>query len=187
MLEQVCRQTAAWKRQGLETVPVSVNISASWFTHRALIDRIDQLLRHSPAAAIEPRARSDQSLLVRDVEKCIERMHELRDRGIAISLDDFGTGYSSLSYLKVMPLDEVEAGPLIRDRNCEARAGSCAGHVIITLAQQLNLSVVAEGVETEDQASVLAAMGCHIHQGYLCWQAYAGHRLRGTDAGRERR
>jgi EAL domain-containing protein (putative c-di-GMP-specific phosphodiesterase class I) len=91
----------------------------------------------------------------------------LRERGIAISLDDFGTGYSSLSYLKVMPLDELKLDrSFVTDIGEPGRDQALAAS-IVELAQKLDLSVVAEGVETETQASVLANMGCHIHQGYL--------------------
>ncbi|MEO8313466.1 MAG: EAL domain-containing protein [Pseudomonadota bacterium] len=167
MLEQACRQIASWKRSGLEAVPVSVNISASWFTHRSLLDRIDSLLRRYQLPSDMLVLEVTESLLMRDVDKCIERMRELRQRGIAISLDDFGTGYSSLSYLKVLPLDELKLDrSFVTDIGTSERDQALAVSVI-QLAQRLNLTVVAEGVETETQAAVLAEMGCHIHQGYL--------------------
>lgn len=167
MLEQACRQIAAWRRAGLETVPVSVNISASWFTHRSLVDHIDSLLRRYQLPAGMLVFEVTESLLVRDVEKCTERMRELRQRGIAISLDDFGTGYSSLSYLKMLPLDEIKLDrSFVTDIGTSARDQALAVSVV-QLAQRLDLKVVAEGVETETQAAVLAEMGCHIHQGYL--------------------
>ena len=88
-------------------------------------------------------------------------------RGIGISLDDFGTGYSSLSYLKVMPLDELKLDrSFVTDIGNSARDQALVASVV-QLAQRLELRVVAEGVETETQAAVLAEMGCHVHQGYL--------------------
>ncbi len=167
MLEQVCRLMANWQRMGLATVPVSVNISAGWFNGRSLADWIDQLLQRYQ---LEPGCimlEVTESLLVRDIDVCIERMRELRDRGIAISLDDFGTGYSSLSYLKVMPLDELKLDrSFVTDIGMERRDEALAASVV-SLAKTLDLTVVAEGVETPAQAAVLSAMGCHIHQGYL--------------------
>jgi diguanylate cyclase (GGDEF)-like protein/PAS domain S-box-containing protein len=167
MLEQACRQIASWKRAGLLSVPISVNISASWFTHRSLVEHIDSLLRRYQVGPGMLVLEVTESLLVRDVEKCTERMRELRQRGIGISLDDFGTGYSSLSYLKVMPLDELKLDrSFVTDIGNSGRDQALAASVV-QLARHLDLAVVAEGVETEMQASVLAQMGCHIHQGYL--------------------
>jgi diguanylate cyclase (GGDEF)-like protein len=167
MLEQACRQMASWRRSGLESVPVSVNISAMWFTHRSLVEHIDNLLRRyhlDPGMLV---LEVTESVLVRDMEKCIARMRDLRQRGIGVSLDDFGTGYSSLSYLKVMPLDELKLDrSFVTDIGASGRDQALAASVV-QLAQRLELSVVAEGVETEAQAAVLAEMGCHIHQGYL--------------------
>jgi diguanylate cyclase (GGDEF)-like protein/PAS domain S-box-containing protein len=108
MLDQVCRISATWTREGLTPVPIAVNISASWFTNRGLVERIDQLLQSYQLPPQSLVLEVTESLLVRDMDKCIARMRELRQLGVAISLDDFGTGYSSLSYLKVMPLDELK-------------------------------------------------------------------------------
>jgi EAL domain-containing protein (putative c-di-GMP-specific phosphodiesterase class I) len=167
MLEQACRQVATWTQEGLEPVPVSVNISASWFTHGSFVDCIDGLLRRYQVEAGMLVLEVTESLLVRDVEKCTERMRELRARGISISLDDFGTGYSSLSYLKVMPLDEIKLDrSFVTDIGNSGRDQALVA-AVVQLARNLDLRVVAEGVETEVQASVLANMGCHVHQGYL--------------------
>lgn len=167
MLEQVCRLSATWKRSGLEPVPVSVNVPASSFSSCTLVERIDQLLR---AYQVSPRSlvlEVTESLLVREVDKCIARMHELRQRGIGIALDDFGTGYSSLSYLKVLPLDELKLDrSFVTDIGVAGRNQALIA-AVIALAQTLDLTVVAEGVETRSQATVLASMGCRIHQGYL--------------------
>ena len=167
MLEQACRQISSWSRAGLESVPISVNISASWFTHRSLVEHIDNLLRRYQMDPGMLVLEVTESMLVRDVDKCTERMRELRQRGIAISLDVFGTGHSSLSYLKVMPLDELKLDrSFVTDIGNSDRDHAVAASVV-QLAQNLDLTVVAEGVETEAQALVLARMGCHIHQGYL--------------------
>jgi len=167
MLEQVCRLCASWRSRGLEPVPVSVNIPASSFISRGLVEHIDQLLQ---AYRLPPRSlvlEVTESLLVRDMEHCIARMHELRGRGIALSLDDFGTGYSSLSYLKMMPLDELKLDrSFVTDIGVAGRNQALIA-ALIALAQTLDLSVVAEGVETPAQAKVLSAMGCRTHQGYL--------------------
>jgi sensor c-di-GMP phosphodiesterase-like protein len=94
-------------------------------------------------------------------------MTELKSHGLRFSLDDFGTGYSSLAYLKRLPLDELKIDRAFgRDILVDATSGAIA-QTIISLGRAMGLSVVAEGVETEEQRSFLAALGCHAFQGYL--------------------
>lgn len=175
MLEQACRQHSAWREAALQPVPVSVNVSAAWFTSQALMDRVDQLLREYSLPRGSLVLEVTESLLVRDMDACIARMRELQRRGVCISLDDFGTGYSSLGYLKTMPLDELKLdrsfvtgiGTTGRDRALVAS--------VVQLARTLDIAVVAEGVETELQAQVLTAMGCRFHQGFLYGRPVAAY------------
>jgi diguanylate cyclase (GGDEF)-like protein/PAS domain S-box-containing protein len=167
MLEQACRQCAAWEAEGRVQVPIAVNVSASWLAGRGLIEHIKLLLQRYQLEPSSIVLEVTESLLARDIGNCIESMRELRQLGVAISLDDFGTGYSSLSYLKVMPLDELKLDrAFVTDIGNSKRDQSLAAS-IITLAKRLELGVVAEGVETKAQAEILAAMGCHVQQGYL--------------------
>jgi diguanylate cyclase (GGDEF)-like protein/PAS domain S-box-containing protein len=167
VLEQACRQCAAWEAEGRVPVPVAVNVSASWLAGRGLIDHIRQLLQRYQLEPSSIVLEVTESLLARDIGNCIESMRELRQLGVAISLDDFGTGYSSLSYLKVMPLDELKLDrAFVTDIGNSKRDQSLAAS-IITLAKRLELNVVAEGVETKAQAQILAAMGCYVQQGFL--------------------
>ena len=167
MLEQVCRQILAWKGAGLVPVPVSVNISASWFNHRSLVERVDALLEKFQLPGESLVFEVTESVLVRDVDACIARMRALRQRGIAISLDDFGTGYSSLSYLKMLPLDELKLDRSFVTDIGNARRDLALAASIVTLAGTLGLGVIAEGVETDLQAEALNSVGCQVHQGYL--------------------
>lgn len=167
MLEQTCRLVAGWNAAGLRPVPISVNISAAHFMSQDLLSTLDELLlrmRLDPSALV---LEVTESLLVRDMEKCIERMHALRSRGICLSLDDFGTGYSSLSYLKAMPLDELKLDSSFVTGIATPGRDRALAAAIVSLARQLDLRVVAEGVEDSRQSSALLAMGCHVHQGYL--------------------
>lgn len=167
MLEQACRQCATWVADGIDPVPLSVNIPASWLARRSLVDHVRELLERYELAPSCIVLEVTESLLARDIDNCIENMRELQRLGVAISLDDFGTGYSSLSYLRTMPLDELKLDrAFVTDIGRSVRDQSLAAS-IVTLAKRLELSVVAEGVETQAQAETLAAMGCHVHQGFL--------------------
>lgn len=107
-----------------------------------------------------------ESLLVDDMEETIAKMNALKARGVGFSLDDFGTGYSSLSYLKHLPLDQLK---IDRSFVCDILVDSndaAIAHSIIALGQSLGLSVMAEGVETEEQRDLLAGQGCQAFQGF---------------------
>ncbi|MDT7833836.1 EAL domain-containing protein [Aquabacterium sp. OR-4] len=167
VLDHACRQLAAWRAAGLALVPLAVNLAATSFADATLADRLSALLqRHGlPPASLVLEV--TESLLMREPEATAGRMAALRARGFALSLDDFGTGYSSLSYLKRFPLDELKI-----DRSFvvdAARGGrdSALAKAIIGLGRDLGLRVVAEGVETAEQAAFLRRHGCLVHQGYL--------------------
>jgi len=108
-----------------------------------------------------------ESLLLDDVEGTIATMNALRETGIMFSLDDFGTGYSSLQYLKRLPLDQLKIDQsFIRDLAVD-NSDKTIVRTIIAMAQNLNLDVIAEGVETEDQRQFILDSGCIHYQGYL--------------------
>ena len=108
-----------------------------------------------------------ESLFADDVVGIIEKMEALKSLGVSFSLDDFGTGFSSLAYLKRLPLDQLKIDKtFVRDVLIDPSDAAIA-KTIIALAKSLGLSVVAEGVETEDQRGFLSAAGCGIYQGYL--------------------
>jgi EAL domain-containing protein (putative c-di-GMP-specific phosphodiesterase class I) len=108
-----------------------------------------------------------ESMLVSNIEIVIEKMLMLKAKGVGFSLDDFGTGFSSLSYLKRMPLNQLKIDQsFVRDVLTDSNDASIV-KTIITLAESLNLNVIAEGVETAAQREFLANAGCHAYQGYL--------------------
>ncbi len=167
VLAEACRQLAAWRQAGLPALTLAVNLSAPSFADPALDERLAALLaRHglAPGCLV---LEVTESLLMREPEATAARLAALRARGFALSLDDFGTGYSSLSYLKRFPIDELKI-----DRSFvidAARGGrdSALAKAIIALGRDLGLRVVAEGVETAEQAAFLRRHGCLWHQGWL--------------------
>jgi EAL domain-containing protein (putative c-di-GMP-specific phosphodiesterase class I) len=131
---------------------------------------VDQVLGTLERTAANPRRLKlelTESLLVENVKDIIEKMSALKSKGVGFSLDDFGTGYSSLSYLKRLPLDQLKIDrSFVRDILLDISSGAIA-QAVISLGRAMGLSVIAEGVETEEQRDFLARLGCHAYQGYL--------------------
>ena len=120
----------------------------------------------SESSSAEPEL--TESMLLDDVEDIIAKMTKLKSHGLRFSLDDFGTGYSSLSYLKRLPLEQLKIDrAFVQDLLVDA-GGQAIAQAIVSLSKAMGLSVIAEGVETEEQRKFLADLGCHSYQGYLC-------------------
>jgi diguanylate cyclase (GGDEF)-like protein/PAS domain S-box-containing protein len=168
VLEAASAQVAAWAhRTETANITIAVNISARQFRQA---DFVKQLLATLDRTGVSPgslKLELTESMLLVDIEDVIAKMTELRSHGLRLSLDDFGTGYSSLSYLKRLPLAELKIDrAFVRDILADATSGAIA-QTIISLGRALGLSVIAEGVETEEQRDCLAGLGCHSFQGYL--------------------
>ena len=168
VLEEACRQIATWsQREGTPPVMVAVNISARQFRQPDFVDRVLDALERSGANPENLTLELTESMLVENLEDVIGKMTALKMLGVHFALDDFGTGYSSLSYLKRLPLDQLKIDrSFVQDILEDATSGAIA-QTIVSLSRAMNLSVVAEGVETEEQLSYLQELGCHIFQGYL--------------------
>jgi len=165
ILETVCKRLKEWQRAGLPIVKLAVNISAKQF--RPTLPRLvaEILARHKlDASYLELEI--TESMIMKNVEGVIAMMGDFQKLGVDLSLDDFGTGYSSLSYLKRFPIDKLKIDQsfvrgIIQDGNDQAIA-----RAIISLAKNLGLRVIAEGVETQDQLAFLRSAGCEEIQGY---------------------
>ena len=168
VLETVCRQIAAWStRPELAQLSLALNVSARQFHNANFIFHVISALEDTGAAPQRLKLELTESLLLDDVEDVIAKMNMLKELGTGFSLDDFGTGYSSLSYLKRLPLDQLKIDQsFVRDVLTDANDASIA-RTIVVLAQNLGLSVIAEGVETEGQRDFLIDNGCQAFQGYL--------------------
>ena len=171
VLETACLQLLDWAaRPETAHLTLAVNVSARQFRHPDFVVQLLQVLDRTGANPHKLKLEITESLLLNDVEGIIVKMGELKTRGIGFSLDDFGTGYSSLSYLKRLPLDQLKIDQsFVRDVFTDANDAAIV-RTIVALAQSLGLSVIAEGVETQEQRDFLAAQGCHTYQGYLFGQ-----------------
>lgn len=167
VLAEACRQIAAWQAAGAAVLPVAVNISARQLQTGNLEDRLGELCA---SHGIEPRLLEmelTESSVMANPEYAAGLCRRLRERGVRIAMDDFGTGYSSLAYLLRLPIDTLKI-----DRSFVMnvdRGGSEAQIVrtILALAASLSLEIVAEGIETREQAAFLRACGCPLGQGYF--------------------
>jgi EAL domain-containing protein (putative c-di-GMP-specific phosphodiesterase class I) len=168
MLRQACVQLKDWAQiEATQHLTLAVNVSARQFREHDFVSLVSDALKSTQANPARLKLELTESLLLNDVQDVVAKMHELKRLGVGFSLDDFGTGYSSLSYLKSLPLDQLKIDKsFVRDVLIDPSDAAIAIS-ILTLAHALNLSVVAEGVETEGQLQFLLRNGCREFQGYL--------------------
>lgn len=167
VLDTACRQNKAWQNAGFAPVRVAVNISSPHFRQERLLEAASLALNNSQLDASYLEIEVTESLLMQNIESTIAVLEKLKSMGVKLSIDDFGTGYSSLNYLQRFPIDALKI-----DRSFVKDLGNTPDdaaitRAIIAMADSLNLSVVAEGVETEKQMDILQSMGCQEMQGYL--------------------
>jgi EAL domain-containing protein (putative c-di-GMP-specific phosphodiesterase class I) len=163
VLERACRDTAGLRR--LFQAKVSVNVSGRQFSSPHLVEHVAQALS---AASLEPEAlrlEVTETAVMNDPDAALAAMQRLRAMGVGLKLDDFGAGYSSLAYLQRFPFDTLKIDRAFVLR-MEAPEGLAMVRTIIGLARSLKLDVVAEGIESQQQADLLHSMGCHYGQGY---------------------
>jgi EAL domain-containing protein (putative c-di-GMP-specific phosphodiesterase class I) len=167
VINAVCSQMATWREQGIELVPVAINLSARQFEDQHL-DR--EIVRALNVAELDPgllELELTERVIMSDAEETRLKLETLKSIGVRISIDDFGTGYSSLSYLKRFPIDALKIDRSFVKDLCQGSVDEGIVRAIIALAASLNLTTVAEGVETRLQESLLRTMGCDWYQGFL--------------------
>lgn len=168
VLDAACQQLAHWaNRPELKHLTLAVNVSARQFGQSNFVDQVLSALERTGARSSQLKLELTESVLVNDVADVSTKMTTLKAKGVGFAIDDFGTGYSSLLYLKRLPLERLKIDQgFVRDILMDADDAAIA-RAVIAMADSLELSVVAEGVETQDQCDLLARLGCHIYQGYL--------------------
>ncbi|MDM5178029.1 EAL domain-containing protein [Massilia sp. DJPM01] len=167
VIRTACAQNKAWQDAGLRALPVAVNVSAHQITAGTLPAIVTSALLDSGMQARFLAIELTESVLMQEAELAMAQIAELRGMGVAVALDDFGTGYSSLSYLSRFALDKLKIDQsFVRNITADAKSAAIA-KATIALAHGLEITVVAEGVETREQRDYLDGAGCDEVQGYF--------------------
>jgi diguanylate cyclase (GGDEF)-like protein len=167
VLNEVCRMLGQWQREGLDVVPVSINVSARQFQQADFHKRVSRALQ---AHKLDPsliEIEITEGLLMEDVQAALRSLRALKAQGVRISIDDFGTGHSCLSYLRRFPIDTLKIDQSFVQEIGSSEDSEIIIDAIISLARSLRLRTVAEGVESADQLAFLVGRGCETAQGYL--------------------
>jgi EAL domain-containing protein (putative c-di-GMP-specific phosphodiesterase class I) len=168
VLETACAQLKAWEAKAhTRDLVLAVNVSARQFSAEGFVNLVESLLLSNGITPSRLKLEITESMLLGQVEDVISTMRQLKALGVSFSMDDFGTGYSSLQYLKRLPLDQIKIDQsFVRDITTDS-SDQAIVRTIVAMAQSMNLSIIAEGVETELQRTMLATKGCANFQGYL--------------------
>lgn len=182
ILEMACRQASAWVRAGIDNLPVAVNISPCQLGQRDFASRFFSILERAGLDGKYVEMEITENVLLKDPEEVISTLRWLNTRGVSISIDDFGTGYASLSYLRKFPFRTVKVDQsFVRDLSSDSGASSIV-RAIIAMSKELNLKVVAEGIESPAQLELIRAMGCDHGQGFLLGRAVPSIELEAVHA-----
>ncbi len=178
VLETACAQLSEWaKNPDMRHLSIAVNVSLRQLLDLHFVNLVLEALRKSGSNPCRLKLEITESSMLEKVEDTIGKMEALKSVGIEFSVDDFGTGYSSLSHLKRLPLDQLKVDrAFVKDLLTNGKDASIA-RAIITLGHNLNLTVIAEGVETEAQREFLERQGCCVYQGFLFSPALPSHKF----------
>lgn len=168
VIRQACAQLQRWQqRPAFARLSIAVNVSPIQFNQATFVEDVLAIIDSTHINPKLLKLELTESSLLKNVDQSIAKMQQLKDRGIGFSMDDFGIGYSSLSYLKRLPLDQLKIDQtFVRDIAIDPNDAVIA-RTIIAMAQNMNLQVIAEGVETQAQQEFLEQNGCRLFQGYF--------------------
>lgn len=168
ILQQACNQASQWLAELKHNAPaVAVNISSMQFQKTGWVDTVAKVLASSALPAEKLTLEITESLLIADEVQTEKQLNELKALGVKLAIDDFGTGYSSLSYLRRFPIDALKIDKSFINELSKGKEDEAVVNAIISLAHNLQLNIVAEGVELETQKQWLANNNCQLIQGYL--------------------
>jgi diguanylate cyclase (GGDEF)-like protein/PAS domain S-box-containing protein len=170
LLETACTQIVQWSDPATRSLAISINVSARQFRHPSFVEQTLEILARTGADPARLKIEITESMLISDVEATREKMMALKKIGVRFALDDFGTGFSSLAYLQQLPLDELKIDQSFVRHVITNASHAAITRSIIALAGNLGLTVIAEGVETDEQRQFLANEGCASFQGFLYYR-----------------
>ncbi|HSQ41439.1 MAG TPA: EAL domain-containing protein, partial [Fibrobacteraceae bacterium] len=167
ILETACRQAKIWVSAGFSDITVAVNFSAKQFLNQDLAHEVRAILDSTELSPRNLKVEITESIAMRDMERTLETLHNLTNMGLQISIDDFGTGYSNLSYLKHYPFNTLKIDrSFVKDVPLD-QEDMAITRTIISMAKNLHLKIIAEGVETTEQLEFLREEGCEQIQGFF--------------------
>jgi diguanylate cyclase (GGDEF)-like protein/PAS domain S-box-containing protein len=166
VIGEACRQNRAWQAAGAPVVPVGVNVSAIQFRRGNLVDEVRRVLADTGLAGVCLELELTESVLM-DQASAVDTLEGLRTLGVQLAIDDFGTGYSSMSYLKRYPIDKLKIDQSFVTDLLSDPDDAAIARAIISVGRALNLTVLAEGVELQEQLDLLRQFGCDQYQGFL--------------------
>ncbi|PZU93762.1 MAG: diguanylate cyclase [Pseudanabaena sp.] len=171
VLRRACLQAIAWQELGLPPVQISVNLSIKQLQQRDCFDCLKQILDETQFDPQYLELEITEGIMMNQVEERVILLNQFRDMGIKLSLDDFGTGYSSLSYLKNLPIDTLKIDRVFIEYITHNEHDRVIVSSLINLSHSLDLTVIAEGAETQEQVDLLRVLGCDRIQGHFFYKA----------------
>ena len=167
VLEESCRQCAEWASAGLGRVSVAVNLASPSFRKPRLVQELAALIARHGMQPAQLQIEATESMLMESAGATLQTLRELHELGVTLSIDDFGTGYSSLSYLRRFPVDQLKIDRSFVTEMTHNFDDAAIAAAIVSLGRNMRREVVAEGVETLEQARLLRQQGCNLMQGFL--------------------
>lgn len=177
VLETACQQAVAWQKEGMAPIIMAVNLSARQFRQSDLVLMVRQALSESGLQPSLLELEITEGMLMQDPERAVSTLQELHGIGVHVSVDDFGTGYSSLAYLKRFPVTQLKIDrSFVRDIPGDSDDAAIVT-AVVSLAHNLRIGVIAEGVESEEQRAFLLGLNCDLCQGYLFSRPVSAERI----------
>jgi len=167
VLKNICQQIKVWRHQGIDTLTISMNLSAIEFNQPDLISQVVNLIESNNLVPHSLEIELTESMIMQDVDSAITTMSSLKSLGVKIAVDDFGAGYSSLNYLKYFPIDTLKIDHSFVQDVANDYHKAAIIKALINMGRDLNLSIVAEGVETVSELSFLKEHKCDAIQGFI--------------------
>lgn len=179
VVKTVCQQLKVWKDRGLPAIKVAINLSARQFVQKDLIDIITQEIELHEIKANLLQVEITESMIIHDMNLVMKIMQGLKSIGISIAVDDFGTGYTSLESLKKLPIDMLKIDKSFIANVVDSQDDASIVQAVIALGHNMNMKIIAEGVETEEQLKFLLDKQCDYGQGYFFSKPVLAEKIEG--------